>query len=380
VTQAPRILRLLAALAVAAGSLAAQVVQRDAGPRPVAIDVHVLKITSAAAEPIPKAEVVASERVPSGERGETREFSFRVDGTRFGIKLHDIGSGSTMLERKTGNWTSAAPLSGPTLDLSDPWRWGRRPRHGTLIRTSMLTVPVADAASPFEPLDVRGFLRKATAILLETEAGPLDGRNRDHADWMSPQWMAARLLGSFPLRDYLEPAQVDLILANGEKLAKGGRLPVNTGNWFWPLLRPLVVLGHRATLEAIEREPEGGHEVEMNGEFDGDLVKTPSVPRSIEDSLLIAYATAEDPEIRGLAGWIATGTRSSDVYDSLIADVRSGRAVLPGDFARREALATHLVHARAWQATTPPILTLAASALAIAAAMVLLRIAMRRVI
>jgi hypothetical protein len=234
----------------------------------------------------------------------------------------------------------------------------------------MLCEPVRDAGQPFVALDIRGFLGTLSELLLDSAPGTLEADDFDQ--WRSPAWMAARVLGSVPLREHLEADQVDRLLA------KARRIPDDMGDRFWPLLRPLVALGHRPTLEKLLGSRPQRRERDLDAHLDEEGIRTPWLPRAVEDSILIAYATAEDPQMRGLAGWLATGTRSNDVYNRVMADVREGRAVLPGDELNREALYSHLVNSRAWQETTAPIFTLIASALAIAAAMVLVRVGLRR--
>src|SRR6185503_4985587 len=109
------------------------------------------------------------------------------------------------------------PLEGTTIEVSDPWRWGRRPRHGTTVRGAMLCEPVADASQPFAPLDVRGFFQHMVGILLGPDPLFIKGQPfvGEFNEWMSPRSMAARVLGSVPLREYLEPDQVAMILAKG---------------------------------------------------------------------------------------------------------------------------------------------------------------------
>lgn len=369
---------ILVAAALAAASLGAQ---DDPSPpkRPAAVDVHVLKLTTVSPALVPTAEVVAAKRLTTaaGER------AFRVDvgGTRFRVDVQDDGHGGAVIQREAGRSSSLGALNEKTVDVSDPWRWGRRPRYGTTVRGAMLVEPVADATKPFAPLDARGFLQSLVEPLLGPDAQPAAGHpwEQDFTEWMGARSMAARILGSVPPRDYLEPEQIARILA------KGAKLPNDQGDRFWQLVRPLIALGHRPTLERLalqgaDRGAGTNHGIEPDGGAGDSGIRTPWIPRSVEDSILIAYATAGDPPTRGLAGWIATGTRSNDVYDQLLADIESGRAILPGDASQRQALGSHLVHARAWQSTTAPVLTLAGSALAIAAAMFLLRVALRRLL
>jgi hypothetical protein len=361
-------IRLLAALALAAARLAAQA--------PVAFDVHVIKLTTPASALVPTVEMVASKRISADSALGERAFRVRIGGNWFGAEVHGDQGGAVSVQREAGNSFYEGDSTTLTLDLADPWRWGRRPRHGKQVRAALLCEPVVDPSAPLVALDARSFLRKLVDLLLTVPKPapkpiPVQMQHFDLDEWLGPPSNAARILGSVPLREYLDPGQIERILDKG-KLA-----PMIEGDRWWPLKRPLVVLAHRPTLEALARPPErNDHDLEF--EAPEEFIRAPDVPRSIEDSVLIAYATATDPEIRGLAGWIASGTRSPDVYDQLIEDVRSGRAVLPGDEAHREALASHLLHARAWQSTTAPLLTLLGSVLVIAAAMLSLRALLRK--
>jgi hypothetical protein len=346
----------------AAGSCAAASQQE-----PAALDVHVLKVGLSSSQYVPTLEIVTAKRIsPNGPPAE-RELRANVGGRTFRVEF-DEGGDSPYVSRRVDRHRYGSPANQLTLDTSEPGRWGRRPRHGTLVQGALLCEPVTDPTVPFKALDVRGFVQRIVPLLFghqERRSGP----GFSHGDWNSPHRAAARVLGSIPLREYLDPAQVQQILAEGPKEAQ----ILSEANWT-SFLRPLVALGHRGTLEQVAKgasrgEPIGDDEIEL-----------PPISRTVEDAAVLAYASSADPEIRGLAGWVAAGTRDVGIYNSVVDDVRSGRAILPGDAAQREARLAHLDRVRAWQSITPPLLALGGSLASIAAVMLLLRAATRRLL
>jgi hypothetical protein len=354
-----RPLAVLLALGLAAGGLGGQ------APGGGSVDVHVLMLTTAGGELVPTPEIVLSTRIALEGDEQTRAAFVRVGGIRIMVTIASEDGGGIRVERNLGRGRQIDLPPGRTLDVTDGFRWGRRPRHGSHVRGALLCEPAGDATTPFVPIDVRGFLRRVVDVLFEPEKTDRHDIRFPHR-FGSARWRAALVLGSLPLRQYLDPDQVDRILAAGEDVTHP------TDEEEWPLLRPLIALGDRRVLEARAitlEDPDDDHETRS-------LV--PHVPRTIEDSVVVAYASATDPETRGLAGWIALGTRSRQVYEMLANDVESGRAILPGDDERRAVLTEHILHGRAWRSITAPALTLIASALTIAGTMLVLRMAVRR--
>jgi hypothetical protein len=349
--------------ACAASSPAGVSQQEQAG----AFDVHVLKVGLSSSEYVPTLEIVAAKRIsPNGPPGD-RELRAGVGGRTFRVEFEE-GSGSQYVTRRVDRFRYGSQGRELTLDTSEPWRWGRRPRHGTLVQGALLCEPVADPSSPFKALDVRAFVQRILPLLF-THQERRNGPGFSPDDWNSPHRAAARVLGSIPLREYLDPDQVQQILAEGTQEAE----ILAKANWT-SFLRPLVALGHRETLEQVAKGASRGEPMS-----DG-AIELPPLSRMVEDAAVLAYASSTDPEIRGLAGWVAAGTRDVGIYNSLVEDVRSGRAILPGDAAQREARLLHLERVRAWQSITAPLVTLGASLASIAAVMLLLRAATRRLL
>jgi hypothetical protein len=356
--------RPLAVLVVLAATLPAQV---------PAVDVHVLELRTEAGTIVPVARIVASQRLRSSGPESERMVSVRLGGMKVGARFV-ANEGGVLLQRHVGRSSFRESPGGRTLDVTEPYRWGRRLRHGTHVRGALLCEEVADESAPFVPVDVTQFLRRIVDLFLQQDVAPaLVGRIQSIAgehpmfEWGTPRWKAALVLGSLPLDDYLTEEQAERIL---EKRPED---PSGLDDMAWTFLRPLIVLGDEPTLHALIRRAENGRD-----DRDEGGVLTPRVPRSVEDSVLVAYATAPDRQIRGLAGWAATGTRIPELFDMLAADLREGKAVLPETDAGPEQMERHIVDVQAWQSVGSPLLLLAASALAIGVVLMALRMAVRR--
>jgi hypothetical protein len=366
------------ALALCCGTLVAGV-QGDQD-----VDVHVLELVTPDGELVPTAKIVAARRISSSSPAE-RAVSVRVGGTRIEAEISTDADGLQLMRSMSRSGsshhsTSSLSASERTLDLTEQFRWGRRPRHGEHVRGALLCEPVSDPSRPFVALDVSGFMRRIVDALFDTRSGNLVAKLRGirqlrrapqiqhlEYEWYgSLSWKAGLVLGSVPLDLYITAGQVDRILEMSSELEQ------HVDQDSWPFLRPLIVLGDRHTLETLARRRRA-----RVGDY---AVTAPRVPRMIEDSILVAYAEEADPEMRGLTGWIATGTRSPALYEMLVADVKAGRAILPGNESERAALADHIVSARAWQSVSQPILTLVASALVIGGVLLLVRIIVRRLL
>jgi hypothetical protein len=355
------------------------------GQEPQAIDVHVLELTRAADQFVPTARVSVSKRLVAAGSAAERAVEVRAGGWRLAAEIARNPDGSVTVTRQSGGMRnmSHGTTPEPSVDLTEPWRWGRVPRHGGQERAAMICEPVTDAAQPFAALDPRGFVQRLADIVLTAPPEPSPGSHeirievrgqvrtvRHHAavDWTSRVGLAARFLGSVPLREYLEPRQVERLLEWGKRVGRGLVDEESV------LARPLIALGQEGILERLAEN--GVRSSSSDAE-----TRPPRVSSLYDDALLVAFATAPDPRIRGLAGWLAMRTRSVDVYEGVLAAVREGRAVLPGeDDSERARKIAYLENAQAWQSVTSPVLTLAATAVAIAAIMVLLRVLLRRAV
>jgi hypothetical protein len=349
---------------------------QDSRPPVVAVDVHVLEIATPAEDFVPATRIVATTRLSPGAGGTSEaEITVPFGRSRLTLKADSTAEGGVVVTRRQGPMISSAPVDGTALDLSDRFHWTRRPGRRARVRSALLVEPVQDAATRFVALDVRGFVRRAVDLLLEAPAKPRLRAESVRAPAVhvfrealyglpGSQHEAALLLGCLPLGAYLDRDQEDRIREAGSKVrhALGGAHPV--------LARPLVVLGDRRTLEALEIYQDGAPDV------DGAIVP-PRIPGEFEDAVFVAYASATDPAIRGLAGWLALGTRDPRMAPLLAGDVASGRATLPGDPARQAAAAEHLGALRSWQSIGAPAATFAASALLIVAVLSAIRRSLR---
>lgn len=344
----------------------------------IAADVHVLVLVTQSGSLIPEPRIALSQRFALDPAHGARRVTAREGGQRITIEvIEDDDGDGLMILRDLGRGTRREHAHKRIFDVLDPFRFTRRPRRGSYTRVAILCDPVTDPTRPFHPLDVGAFFKRGFDILFEPEgivtterwnaiqrqlpAGAVQGMPFQMG---TARWKAALLLGAVPIEDYLDPAQVDRILDAGVK--PGRRVDDES----WPFLRPLVALGDEATLRVLATRA-GDHAP------NGTIALVPEVPRSVHDAILVAYASATDPVTRGLAAWVATGTRSPDVIDALADDLKTGRAVLPGSPAEQARLTTHIVSVQAWQSVRAPVMTLIASALAIAAVLWLLQSALR---
>jgi hypothetical protein len=340
--------------------------------KPEAIDVHVLELVTPADGFVPTATIVEAKRLVPDPDGSPTKLELRVARTKLALSIRRAEDHKIYIRRVMSGFLDTETAATPTIDLTDPFRWGRRSRHGANVRGAVLCETVREGAPPFQARDVRSFMRRLTDVLFEApprEEFHIVATFRHQQPWNHPPWLASLVLGSVPLEEYLESEQIKKIVSTADLDFD------QVGERDWPLLRPLIVLGHRPALEARARIAADPKE-----RSESAIALTPHVPRTIEDSVLVAYQSATDPELRGLTGWIATGIRSAEVYERLIEDVQAGRAVLPGDPSERAALEKHLYQLRAWQSTTTPTLTLVGAALLIGAAMFGLRAVVRRLI
>ena len=223
-------------LALVCGALGAQ--GHEAQPR-ASVDVHGLELATSGGELVPRLRIVRSERV-----------TVEPDGRR--VVAQSFGDARLVVELTLDARNNSA-IEGLGLRVTDPYRFGRAPRRGTRVRGAMLAEAVADPSQPFVPLDVRAFLRRAADMLLTEEEWPKEagGAPRHLFDFFGGgRWNAALLLGSVPLREYLDPARIDGILASESRSVEDRfeESPV--------YLRPLIALGERRVLTSRTLFPE----------------------------------------------------------------------------------------------------------------------------
>jgi hypothetical protein len=340
-----------------------------------AADVHVLTLVAASGDLIPTPSIVASQRLALDPAIGSSRITQRVDGRRLILTLVE-DDGQLYLEREFTRGTRRESLSGRIFDVVDPYRFTRRPRRGAYTRVALICDLVTDVTKPFQPMDVRAFFQNAVDVLFDARSEsivqqiearlPRGVRNARAArnvrfDVGSDRWKASLVLGAVPIEDYLDPAQVDRILDAGAKVER------HLDEDSWAFLRPLVALGDHATLRALAARSADRQALRQG------IALTPEVPRSIHDAVLVAYASATDPTTRGLAAWVATGTRLPDLIDALAEDLKANRAILPGSPEEQQKLADHIVTLQAWQSVRKPAIALGASAVVIGLALWLLK-------